>query len=1465
MLYFLRKAFSFNKAIKRPLAAYRIIPNLLKLEDRLVPVTGAFTSVPASLYAPLGVAEVTFAQIVTGVDKSDFELLKDGNPIDLTTAVFSGSASGGSIYHLSNLELLTNAVGSYTLQLKASGTGIADQASSALTGQPSVTWVRASSSISATADSNSTTANTSTTLTPLANDSNADGSGIRVYSATPINPSQASLVQNADGTFTFQSVINGSFSFNYTATGQQTKVVASDAAANDNFGNAVAFSGDTIVVGAYLNNIGAVADQGSAYVFTRSGSGWTFQQKLSASDGLASDYFGASVAISGDTIVIGASYDDIGAVADQGSAYVFTRSAGVWTQQAKLNANNGYTQNVFGSSVAISGDTIAIASPGINNVWPDSIYIFTREGIVWTQQQQLTVSGSDIGPGMDGNRPTALSFSGSILAVGLANYNYNGSLYRSGAVVIFTLTGSTWSQQAKLLNSDSAQFSYFGNSVSLSGNTLAVGAYSKDEPGRTDQGAVYIFTTNGSTWTQQAKLLASDGLASDYFGSSVSLFGDTLLIGAPGDDFPQTIGSFNDQGSVYAFTRSGSTWTQYAKFSDTSGATSDVFGSSVVLAGDTFITGAPSDDATASNQGSFISQNFNLATNTASITVGPVTVPVPLVLGITQDTGLQPNDGITNDQSLEFFGTSINGYQIDLKINGTSIGTTTTDSIGNWTFNYTANTLASGIYTVTAIATDLLSNVSVPSLGFTVEVDAGSPTGTIGPVTTPRNSNVSSVSLAFNENVFGVDLTDFSLSLNGTPLSLLGVTINGSGSNYSIGNISGLTNGLGTYVLTLNASGSGITDSAGNSLMANASTTWVLDNVAPTASITGVTTPTNTAVASININFSESVSNFNLPDMTLTRNGNSVSLASATISGSGSSYQLNGITSANQVDGTYVLTLNASGSGITDAVGNALTANASTTWVLDNIAPTAIITGVTTPTNTAVASININFSETVANFNLPDMTLTRNGTAVSLASATISGSGSSYQLNGITSANQVDGSYVLTLNASGSGITDTVGNTLTANASTTWVLSVPLPPPPPPPSGDTTPPTYVMGAVPSVGRAGLPQIAITFSESVNGFDISDIILTRSGAAVNIQGAVLTGSGSNYILQNLANLTYPIGEYHLQIKTSGTVITDLAGNLLSSSNSADWRMVGPDNALISLRSPKMDGSMEVREANTNDSWGTFTPFPGYNGAVHLLKGNFMGDGKEWMVMAAGEGGAPHIVIMDPVTGKVLRSWFGYGTDFRGGLFIAVGDVNGDGADDLITGPNAGGGPHIKVYDGKTNNIIFEFMAYAPSFLGGVSVALADVNNDGRLDIVTGTGKGGGPHVRVFDALNGRDLLSFMAYDPSFRGGVFVAAGDIDGNGTAEIVTGSGYGGTSIVRVFDLRTLQAVRSFMAYDPAFLGGVRVGLSDRNQDGILDIFTGPGPGGGPHIKVFDGVNLNLIDSYFAGSTNDPYGVYIN
>jgi hypothetical protein len=300
-------------------------------------------------------------------------------------------------------------------------------------------------------------------------------------------------------------------------------------------------------------------------------------------------------------------------------------------------------------------------------------------------------------------------------------------------------------------------------------------------------------------------------------------------------------------------------------------------------------------------------------------------------------------------------------------------------------------------------------------------------------------------------------------------------------------------------------------------------------------------------------------------------------------------------------------------------------------------------------------------------------------------------------------------------------------------------------------------------------------------------------------------------------------------------------------------------------ILAMRSPFMDGSMELVDSTTSVIIkSNFTPFPGYHGGVQVQSGDFDGLNKG-IVIAAGEGGAPHVIMMDSNSGLVTHSFFAYSTAFRGGLFIAVGDINNDGADDFVTGPNAGGGPHIKVFDGRTASVLFEFMAYNPSFTGGVSVALADVNQDGRLDIITGTGKGGGPHVCVFDALNGQLLKSFMAFDSNFFGGVYVASGDIDRDGVPEIVTGMGSGGVPLVNIFNSKSLSQVNQFYAYDRLFSGGVRVGLSDQNLDGILDIFTGAGPGGGPHVRVFHGISLNEIGGYFAGIPGDPYGVYVN
>lgn len=231
--------------------------------------------------------------------------------------------------------------------------------------------------------------------------------------------------------------------------------------------------------------------------------------------------------------------------------------------------------------------------------------------------------------------------------------------------------------------------------------------------------------------------------------------------------------------------------------------------------------------------------------------------------------------------------------------------------------------------------------------------------------------------------------------------------------------------------------------------------------------------------------------------------------------------------------------------------------------------------------------------------------------------------------------------------------------------------------------------------------------------------------------------------------------------------------------------------------------------------------------------------------------------------DPMTGQLVRTFTPF-PGFAGKVVTATADLNGDGIPDLVVGAGAGGGPHVKVFDGRTGIEIASFYAFAPTFTGGVNVAAGDVNGDGRADLIVAAGPGGGPHVKVFDGITLTEVRSFYAYSPLFTGGVSVAVGDLDGDGRAEIVTGAGAGGGPHVKAFDGRTLDEVRSFLAYDPMFSGGVDVAVRDVNRDGFADILTGAGPGAGPHVKAFDGRTLDVLDSFFADDSSFHGGVYV-
>jgi FG-GAP repeat protein len=372
---------------------------------------------------------------------------------------------------------------------------------------------------------------------------------------------------------------------------QQQKLEASDAAAGDRFGDAVAISGETVVVGAPEDDGAAGNDQGSAYVFVRGGGVWTQQQKLLASAPAAQDNFGFSVAISGETVVVGAQSDDGAAGANQGSAYVFVRSAGVWSLQQKLEASDAAANDAFGWSVGISGETVVVGAQGDDGN-QGSAYVFVRGGGVWTQQQKLAASDG----GANDVFGSSVGISGETVVISaLGDDGAAGE--DQGSAYVFTRSAGVWSQQQKLEASDAAAFDNFGESVGISGETVVVGAFADDGAAGQDQGSAYVFTRSGGVWSQQQKLEASDASASDLFGSSVAITGETVVVGAMNDDI--------SAGAAYVFTRNGGVWSQQQKLAASDAAAGDRLGDSVAISGETIVAGAPFDDGAGGiNQGS---------------------------------------------------------------------------------------------------------------------------------------------------------------------------------------------------------------------------------------------------------------------------------------------------------------------------------------------------------------------------------------------------------------------------------------------------------------------------------------------------------------------------------------------------------------------------------------------------------------------------------------------------------------------------------------------------------------------------------------------------------------------------------------------------------------------------------------------------------------------------------------------
>jgi len=452
---------------------------------------------------------------------------------------------------------------------------------------------------------------------------------------------------------------------------------ASNTGAGDGFGNAISLSGDTLAVGARDEDSAAAgingnqadntaSSAGAVYVFVRSGTTWTQQAYLKASNTGAGDSFGFAVSLSGDTLAVGAKFEASAATgvngnqADNtasfaGAVYVFVRSGTTWTQQAYLKASNTGAGDSFGHAVSLSGDTLAVGAPGessaavgvngnqANNAAASAgaVYVFARAGTTWTQQAYLKASNT----GADDGFGSSVSLSGDSLAVGApgeasAATGINGNqadntVFQAGAIYAFVRTGTTWTQQAYLKASNTGTGDLFGRSVSLSGDTLAVGAPGESsaatgvdgnqaDNSASAAGAIYVFARTGTTWTQQAYLKASNTGANDSFGSSVSLSGDALAVGARfeasaavGANGNQADNAASGAGAGYLFVRTGTAWTQQTYLKAPNTGASDEFGSSVSLSDDTLAVGAPGEASAATGIGG--NQADNAASNAGAV------------------------------------------------------------------------------------------------------------------------------------------------------------------------------------------------------------------------------------------------------------------------------------------------------------------------------------------------------------------------------------------------------------------------------------------------------------------------------------------------------------------------------------------------------------------------------------------------------------------------------------------------------------------------------------------------------------------------------------------------------------------------------------------------------------------------------------------------------------------------------
>ncbi|MDN5864932.1 MAG: FG-GAP repeat protein, partial [Gammaproteobacteria bacterium] len=371
----------------------------------------------------------------------------------------------------------------------------------------------------------------------------------------------------------------------------EQKVTASDAGANNVFGRAVAVNEST----AFITNLPYDPDTGqplpvTVYVFTKGSGTWSQTQSFPAPDGTWGSGWGPSIIINGNTAFIGSYGATINGNVGQGAVYVYGKQNGNWVQEEMITASDGQAYSYFGKVIAFSGNTLMVGSfPGAHI---GSTYVFTKSNGVWTQTQKITASDPDywisLGHAIAINETTAF--------IRKTESNKQTGEEPPGKVLVYTKSNGSWMQTQMLGASDGMSGDHFGRSIAFNGTTAIIGADNAEIDGSVFQGAAYIFTESGSTWSQTQKLVASDGTANRWFGIWIALSGSRALIA----DQPYDNGTWLHQPQVYVFANTGGTWSETRRFASADTSGDDFFGSGIALDGTIALISAPDDSSNGS-------------------------------------------------------------------------------------------------------------------------------------------------------------------------------------------------------------------------------------------------------------------------------------------------------------------------------------------------------------------------------------------------------------------------------------------------------------------------------------------------------------------------------------------------------------------------------------------------------------------------------------------------------------------------------------------------------------------------------------------------------------------------------------------------------------------------------------------------------------------------------------------------